>query len=339
VGTYFAKQAYDCVLLNNSRYAQASLGMLADGTIAIPVIHNNEDVVYRIAFANPKAWNAAVAVSPKTFQIASTRLPGKVVKTILHGVPSPTEEMFDNRDRLTTPVRLLFVGRIHHKHKGVLYLPEILRACLDHGIELRLTVIGEGHDMAKLRMKLKTAGVLDAVIFKGTIAPESIYGEMLKHHILLMPSHFEGFPIVPLEAQACGCVPIVSYLPSITDFTVINGTTGLLVDVGDIDGFARCVEKLVKDPMLWCSFSSSGHDRIKHEFSISGMGEAYMRVIRGAIDGRYPLRTPRSHIPRIDMSLFTWRDRVPAVAISASEGLGQMWRRTFARTGNSEPRV
>ncbi len=67
--------------------------------------------------------------------------------------------------------------------------------------------------------------------------------------VCLVPSRSESFGLVALEAAACG-TPVVAAavggLPSLVD----HGTTGFLVDGGDVAGFASCVGRLLADPGL-----------------------------------------------------------------------------------------
>ena len=265
IGKYLASQSYDCILLNHSRYAQASLGLLPEHVIAIPIIHNDCDSVYATVCSNSEAWNVAIGVAPKVTQTAKRLLPGKPIETVLHGIQSPAIEAFSNRATLDGKIKMLFVGQISHNHKGVYYLPEIIRGCLELGINASLTIVGDGGDLDSLRDRILESRISDSVTIRGVLPPEQIYREMLNHHILLMPSHFEGFPLVALEAQACGCVPILSRLPGITDVTIEEGHSGMLVDVGDVDGFVTCIESLYKNPMLWHAMSENGHLRVKHE--------------------------------------------------------------------------
>jgi glycosyltransferase involved in cell wall biosynthesis len=325
VGAYIADRSFDCVLLNHSVFAQASLGMLPDHSVAAPVIHNDADHVYKLACSNPEAWNFGVAVSPKASQIARDLVPGKTMGTIPHGVPLPATDSLNCRERIGDQLKLLFVGRLSHWQKGIFYLPRILRDCLNRGINSSLTIVGEGYDAVSLRDEFVALGVSEAVSLNGAMSPETIYQEMLEHHILLMPSHFEGLGLVALEAQACGCVPIVSRLPGVTDVSVIDGHTGMLVDVGNVEGFVGGVEKLYRNPALWASMGKNGHDRVEREFSVDAMGAGYLQLINDAIDGKYPLRTPRSRLPKIDTSLFSRRDRIVSVRIGVSEGFRGIW--------------
>jgi glycosyltransferase involved in cell wall biosynthesis len=321
IGRFLAGQPYDCILLNHSKYGQASLGMLPENVIAIPVIHNDVNSVYNLACSNSKAWNIAIGVSPKLTRTAKTLLPDKTIETVPNGVRSPAYIAFKERDMLEGKIKMMFVGRISHSHKGVFYLPEIVRGCIDRGIDLSMTIVGDGGSLDSLKRRIWQARISDRVAMVGVLSQDGVYQKMLEHHILLMPSHYEGFGLVALEAQACGCVPIASRLPGITDQTIDNGRTGMLVNVGDIDAFVTCIDKLYKNPLLWHTMSEQGHSKIEREASIEVMGKAYLQIIGMALLGKYPLKIERKQSPQIDKSLFTWRDYVPIAALRAGRYL------------------
>lgn len=326
VGRYLAAEAYDCVLLNHSLYSQASLGMVPDRVVAIPIIHNDLSSVYAVACANSDAWNVAVGVAPKVAAAARALLPNKPILCIPHGVEVPSPAAYGGRAPLDGALRMLFVGRICHDHKGVFYLPEIVKRCRSAGVDATLTVIGEGVDLDVLRLQIQDTGVSDVVECYGQLQFDEIYRQMLQHHILLMPSHFEGFGLVLLESQACGCVPIASRLPGITDKAVDDGVTGVLVDVGDVDGFVEAVVRFYRNSSMWRAMSEQANVRIKSEASLGVMGAAYLDLIHRAVAGEYPLHHSRRSLPHVDMNLLGWRGRIPST-ILAMKNRFRSWAR------------
>ncbi|HUV04325.1 MAG TPA: glycosyltransferase family 4 protein [Armatimonadota bacterium] len=310
VGRYLAKGAYDVVLLNHAIYAQASLGMLPDDVIAIPIVHNDDEAIYRVACANRFAWNVAVCVSPKLAEAVRAMAPDRPVVQILDGISAPHGPR-EGRRPFERPIRLLFVGRLAHCHKGVLFLPDILRGCLDRGIDASLTIVGDGIDREALRQKVQDYGLQDAVRFCGQIPNEQVYDLMSDSHLLLMPSFYEGMGLVLPEAMWCGCVPIASRLRGVTDAVVEDGRTGILVEVADVDGFVDAIARLNGDVKLWEDMSRASHEIVSDRFTVEAMGESYKRLILDALDGRYPLPKSRKLLPAFDRTLFSWRDCLP----------------------------
>lgn len=331
VGAKLADGKYDVLFLNHARHAQASLGRLPENGVAIPVLHNDTGEIYDVGCGNQDAWNVAVAVSPKVAATARRRVPHRPVLQISSGVDLPEETLWQRRRSFSKRIELIFVGRLDDAQKGVLWLPDIYQACLDRGIDAALTVVGDGPDSRELQRRLSDHGLQDKTRYLKGLTPEQVYSLLLESHILLMPSRYEGLPIVSLESQACGCVPIVSRLPGITDAAIEDGETGILVDGGDVSGFAAAVAALYKDPARWSHMSSAGHDRVHHEFSVEAMGSSYLRLVTDALNGHYPLPRPRREQRPLDLSLFSWRDFLPQ-HLRRLGGRGRTWLASLSAT-------
>jgi glycosyltransferase involved in cell wall biosynthesis len=311
VRSKLASGGYDVIFLNHSRHAQACIGGLPDKMLVIPILHNDYEEIYQVGCANPDAWNVAVAVSPKVAESARRWVPRRPVLQILSGVDLPDESLLAQRLSFEHPIRLIFIGRLEHTHKGVLWLPDILRACLDRGFAATLTIVGDGPDAERLQRLLAERSLERQTQLLRGIPPREVYRLLTQSHALLMPSQFEGLPLALLESLACGCVPVVSRLPGITDIAVTHGQTGLLVRTGDVAGFADAVVSLAGNAAQWERMSGACRERARQSFSVDAMGSSYLRLIQDARNGHYPLPLPRKNQLPIDLSLFSWGDFLP----------------------------
>jgi glycosyltransferase involved in cell wall biosynthesis len=311
VRSKLAGGGYDVVFLNHSRHAQACIGGLPDHVVVIPILHNDYEDIYRVGCANSNAWNVAVAVSPKVAETARRRVPGRRVLLVLSGVDQPDESLAAQRHVLEQTIRLIFVGRLDQAQKGVLWLPEILRGCLDRGLDASLTIVGDGPDADRLQQSLAARALGDRSRLVREVPPGEVYRLLTQSHVMLMPSLFEGLPIALLESLACGCVPVVSRLPGITDVAVSHGETGILVDTGDTAGFADAVASLARSPEQWARMSRACQERARGSFSTEAMGMSYLRLIHDALSGQYPLPFSRRYQLPVNFSLFSWGDSLP----------------------------
>ena len=311
IGKYIKNKSFDIVILNNERYTQASLNMLPDKINAIPIIHNDAEFAYEIGCANLSAWNVIVGVSPKVCYKIKTTVGARPVVEIPYGVETPGEELLQRHRKFDKHLKLLFVGRIEHVQKGVLFLPDVVAGCLKNGLDVSLTIVGDGSDLGKLRNKINRIGLWNNVSFLGLLPHEEVYDVLLSHHILLLPSFFEGLAIIALESQACGCVPVASKLQGITDRAIEDGTTGILVQPGNIDELIKAITDLNRCPEKWAAMSMEGHSRVERMFSVESMGQSYLRLFHDVIHGCYPLPYSRRKYYPVSLSLLKWRDFVP----------------------------
>jgi len=125
-----------------------------------------------------------------------------------------------------------------------------------------------------------------------------------------MPSYYEAMPCVPIEAQFCGCVPIVTKLPGVTDTIIDQGQTGILVDADDINGFVEAIGGLVNDPIRWKAMSEAGQNRAG-KFTVETMGQRFDDLIQACLRGKYALHRPRRTWLPVNPLSFTWREAIP----------------------------
>ncbi len=259
VGRRLAIREYSLIFLSNEeRHAQAAIPMLPATTCVVPMIRSDCENAYRVARLNRHAWNVAVAVSPKVETRARQAFFPRPVVKIENGVTLPDQARWQRRRHHELPLRLVYVGRIAHDPKGVLFLPEIVARCRRTGVQVRLDVVGAGPDEDRLRRRIAELGVSECCQLLGPLPNDEVFDLLLDSHVLLAPSLYEGLPGAPLEAQACGCVPIASRLPGITDAVMEPAVTGLLVDVGHVEGFAQAVAELATDSARWAAMSRRG---------------------------------------------------------------------------------
>ena len=313
VGRALARAQFDVLLLNHAKFAQAALGMLPDAAVVIPVLHSDTEPFYHVGCGNPRGWNVAVGVSPKVCALAGARVPGRPIVQVLHGIDLPDAAAWPARRPFALPLGLCYVGRLDHGTKGVLLLPEILAGLRARGIAATLSIIGEGQHSDALRQRCRELQLDNLVTFHGVVPRDRVYAALLDAHLLLLPSFLEGFGLVLVEAQACGCVPVASRLEGITDAVVADGDTGVLVAPGQVAAFVDAVAALAAAPETWARMSRQGHARAEALFTVERMGAAWQTLIAEALAGKYPLPCSRRALPAIDAALCRYDDQVKGI--------------------------
>jgi D-inositol-3-phosphate glycosyltransferase len=103
--------------------------------------------------------------------------------------------------------------------------------------------------MNRLQNLCRELGLEDLVVFLGKRAQETLPYYYSAAEIVIMPSHYESFGMVALEAMACGTPVVASQVGGLA-FLVQDGITGYVVPGGDAETLAKTLEKLMKDPEL-----------------------------------------------------------------------------------------
>nr|WP_240188348.1 glycosyltransferase family 4 protein [Nakamurella flavida] len=84
--------------------------------------------------------------------------------------------------------------------------------------------------------------------------------------VFAMPSYFDPFPLVLLEAMGFG-VPVVASRSCGIPEIVVDGETGALVDAGDVDALARELVAVLADPARARAMGLAGRARVEERFS------------------------------------------------------------------------
>jgi D-inositol-3-phosphate glycosyltransferase len=153
---------------------------------------------------------------------------------------------------------ILFVGRIEPL-KGI---DTLLRAmailayeCPAWSKDLCLAIIGgdpnrtENEEMERLKTVRAELGITDLVTFLGAHDQDRLHHYYSAAEMVIMPSHYESFGMVALEAMACGTPVIASEVGGLAHL-VRDGRTGLHVPNGDPVALAKAIARLAQDSDL-----------------------------------------------------------------------------------------
>lgn len=142
--------------------------------------------------------------------------------------------------------RVIAVGRLDYQ-KGFDRLIRAWRIVQQNEAfhEWNLDIFGQGEWKEMLQQMIDEAGLQDSTRINQPT--KQIGNEYVRSSILVMSSHYEGFPMVMIEAMACG-LPVVSFDYKCGPKDIIrHGENGLLVHDGDIEGLAAAMMKLMED--------------------------------------------------------------------------------------------
>jgi alpha-maltose-1-phosphate synthase len=133
------------------------------------------------------------------------------------------------------PLKLLFAGRITQR-KGVAYLLDAIRSVNSKDIELDLV----GHIHGEGRGLLPYKGHYSS---KPAVSQSELFQLYRNYDALVLPSVFEGFGLVIVEAMAAG-LPVITTPNSIGPDVVENERNGYLVPVRDSQALAKAILNL-----------------------------------------------------------------------------------------------
>lgn len=175
----------------------------------------------------------------------------------LQVIPNAALQLPDVRHDDTSR-RVIAVGRLDYQ-KGFdrllqawALLPEDLRA------DWRLDIFGQGDWEPMLRQMTEDLGIAgSARINRPTTR---IFQEYAASAFLAMSSHYEGFPMVLIEAMACGAPGVCFDFKCGPKDIIRNGENGLIVPEGEVPALARAMERLMRDDALRAQMSARARE-------------------------------------------------------------------------------
>jgi len=134
----------------------------------------------------------------------------------------------------------IYVGRLSGE-KGLATLFDAWR-----GIDLPLKIVGDGPLRSSLERMVDTVGLKITVL--GLRSQKEVHELMRAAEFLVLPSEcYEGFPMVALEALACGTPVVASNIGSMMEI-VDEGITGFKFAAGNAPHLQRLVHRLLGGP-------------------------------------------------------------------------------------------
>ena len=162
-----------------------------------------------------------------------------------------------------------FIGRLVGE-KGILDLFKAFTILRHLGYEAQLLFVGDvlasdrdQESLGELRHRIAAQGLEGSVIFAGY--RQDIPDLISLMDVVILPSHREGFPRIPVEAAAMG-KPAITTTTRGHEVAVIDGVTGLVVPIADPIRLARAIETLVRDPALARQMGRAGFERARELF-------------------------------------------------------------------------
>lgn len=180
-------------------------------------------------------------------------------------------------DHLDLPENyFLFVGTLEPR-KNLFALLSAYRLLIEEQPDTPGLVIagGTGWRVTKLVRELGDDALPDRIRSLGYVADEALPDLYAGATALVMPSHYEGFGIPPLEAMASGCPAITSGRGGLGE---VVGDAGLLVDPNDPSSIAAAMKLIVDSPQIRADLVARGRKRAAM-FTWQRSGEALRDAI------------------------------------------------------------
>lgn len=187
---------------------------------------------------------------------------------------------------------LVFFGRLEWE-KGVHDLVAALPRIRARHPGTRLVVAGKGSQEQELVAVARRHRVRRAVDFVGHLSDRELRATLAAADAVVLPSRYEPFGIVALEAAAAGAPLVASTAGGLAE-VVVDGRTGVAFPPGNVPELAAAVHQVLADPRAARVRARAARSRLAVDFDWDRIADATVGVYRGArVVAREPLGRPK----------------------------------------------
>ncbi|WP_285661005.1 glycosyltransferase family 4 protein [Actinorhabdospora filicis] len=167
---------------------------------------------------------------------------------------------------------VLYAGRLVFE-KGVQDLLDATVALRERHPGLRVIVAGDGPHAEDLKDHAEHAGVGKDVDFIGFAGPRDLPALYAAADCLVVPSRYEPFGLVALEAAAAGTPVVASRVGGLAEI-VEDGVTGLSFPPGDVAALTEAVSSVLSDELLSRRITAAAHELVLNRYGWDDIAEA-----------------------------------------------------------------
>ena len=185
--------------------------------------------------------------------------------------PAPLREELGLQDKKVIVCAARLAPEKGHEH----LLQAFARVCLKLP-NARLVLAGKGRQRERLQGVVAQLGIAEKVLFVGFRTDVELL-DALADVFCITPTNGEAICTSALEAL-CSGTPVVATDVSGVSESVLDGETGFLHDVGDVQGVAASLIKILEDEELRMKMGRRGREHVKAKFTLEQLGERTVEV-------------------------------------------------------------
>ncbi|MFW6041039.1 MAG: glycosyltransferase family 4 protein [Thermoplasmatota archaeon] len=215
-----------------------------------------------------------IGVSRNEINLLKERLsiPEEKIKIIPNGIdpdkftPIPEGDLFREKYDIEGKI-ILYAGRLA-SNKGLIQLVESIPKVKEDNPKVNFVIVGEDEGMEeKIIKRANELGVEENLRVIGYIEDYNIFKSSYSAaDVFVLPSEYEAFGIVLLEAMMCETPCIGTKVGGIPE-VINNGKTGLLIQYDDIKALSDTINQLLDNAKLRRKMGKMGRKRVLQKFT------------------------------------------------------------------------
>jgi glycogen(starch) synthase len=172
-------------------------------------------------------------------------------------------------------------GRVQYE-KGFQTLADAIALLRGRLIGLECTIAGRGSYLPELQSQIDIAGVGDLIDVPGYLADHELRTALHQAGVVVIPSLYEPFGVVALEALAAGAPLVVANTGGLAELVAGTGAA-LLFEPGNAEQLAGCIESVLTDEPLAADMSARGAELLEASYSWTAIAARTLSVYEHAV--------------------------------------------------------
>jgi glycosyltransferase involved in cell wall biosynthesis len=196
----------------------------------------------------------------------------------------------DSRARL-----VLFVGRLE-RQKNLLFMLDSFALLREKYSDASLVIVGNGSQQGEIEERIRSHQLEGCVRLVGRKSPAEIARWMNAADVFVLPSVWEAFGIVGLEALACGTPVVASRVGGMPDL-IAEGETGYVVDPLTPLAFAQAIGQVLEKGSLMRQHCRSRAEPFTMKAMSERISRELLKVWNRPAQRPEPILTVRGQVP------------------------------------------
>jgi glycosyltransferase involved in cell wall biosynthesis len=187
---------------------------------------------------------------------------------------------------------VLFVGYFSHDKQPRVLFDAWLRLLDDHGLDTTAWFVGatksdyyevDERIAGDMRAEAERRGRAGKLILTGQLHDVDRHFRLAD--VFVLPSRREGLPVALMEAMSCGLPCVASLLPGATDTLIVDGVSGRLVPVGDVEAFAAAIADLLRNPERAAALGMAARAIVLDRFASDKVADRWLQCYEAVSTG------------------------------------------------------
>ena len=207
-------------------------------------------------------------------------VPNGVNPRVYENVEELERQPFRRAYALPEEKLLLFVGRLVYEkgaHVLINAIPKILEK-----VNAKFVIVGSGYMKDQLSKIVRSMGQEHKVMFTGFLDEQTLLRLQTCADVSVVPSLFEPFGIVALEAMAAKSPVVVSDTGGLSEI-VDHDVTGVKVYPNNTDSLAWGITKVLLDDKYRAQISRNGYKKVQEKYDWGKIAQQTKRIYEGVL--------------------------------------------------------